>query len=314
MKLITSLSLLVLMGQHTKPSPHFYLKQAVYDWHGEFHRPLAFISSQTLITTSEEVWLAAWKFSYSMSSCKADLLRLAARNLDKDEIIERVVVCQDKGFFATIGTKTRLWDAASLQIKFTFAKKGDIGTFSPDGKRLAVYDQRQGLTIYQVDSGQPSASLKSSEEIISLAFTQDSKNVLLQPYNGKLLSWSLASTKVIPQAQMPVIKSEVVVFSPDCKWLAFAQGHTLHLFDLVKKVETVIQEDSTINAVAFSTDNSILVLGTDGIARVCNTKTWLITHTIDYGACVLEVVISPDGKSLVTEYNDKTISLWKLLP
>lgn len=313
MKLLAGLLLLILIGQHAKQPPYSFLKESVYDWHGEFHRPLKFITPQTLLTTSDEIWLAEWNFSHVTLAGKPDCTRLDTKDLGPDEIVEQVATSPANKVFATIGTNIRLWETATLRLKFTIHKKGQSGKFSPDGKQLAVYDQDQGLTIYHVDTGQLYASLKPAKAVVALTFTQDGKNVLLQPYNDRLLLWSLPEGKVFPQAQMPVVKSEVAVFSSDNKWLVFAQDHTLHLVDLIRKVEKVIQEDSNINVAAFSADNSALVLGTDGVARVYNTKTWLITHTIDYGSRVLEVVISPDGKLLVTEDNDKTINLWKLL-
>lgn len=112
-----------------------------------------------------------------------------------------------------------------------------------------------------------------------------------------------------------------VAFSPDEKYLAFTKHKTDHdigvlrLSDL-KVIQTMSEQDSYLNGIAFSPDGRFLVSGSDDYS--VHVWKWdnegfkdhyeLVKYTNQANA----VAFSPDGSLLVTGFQDGTIKIFQL--
>jgi WD40 repeat protein len=152
------------------------------------------------------------------------------------------------------------------------------------------------------------------------------------PPNGKLIAtvsnssvvqvWDLATgTALYRWSESDTERSwgyfRSVAFSPNGQWIAFAQGFTLRMWDVVTGSQQCIMKGHSGRAmcIAFSPDSSTIVSGSeDHTLRVWNAGTGterlvMTGHT----ASVNALAFAPDGQTIVSASDDGTLRVWDVL-
>jgi WD40 repeat protein len=126
-----------------------------------------------------------------------------------------------------------------------------------------------------------------------------------------LYKWSKSDT------EEPKDNFGSVSFSPNGQWIAFAQGSTLRVWDVVTGSQQCIMEghSDTATCIAFSPDNTTIVSGSqDSTLRVWDASTGaeglvMTGHT----ASVNALALAPDGQTIVSASDDGTLRVWDVL-
>ncbi|HZZ81863.1 MAG TPA: protein kinase [Gemmataceae bacterium] len=203
---------------------------------------------------------------------------------------------------AACGTKEgwgRLYDLTTRKqtatLKHPFALPEALA-FTPDGLRLAVGGEHNGLAVFDVDKGRQlsSAALPHANAgATRLAFNVDG-NILAAATNTDLSLWSVHPSGALAQILKPQPKMTAVRglrFSPQGSLLAVADADRVVVWDT--QAETIrVVIPAKARAVAFSPDSRSLVT-----AAATGIKVW--STDIDV-ACtrfpsVASLSFSPDG-------------------
>lgn len=183
---------------------------------------------------------------------------------------------------------------------------------------------------------QPPAAYKYPAVINAVAFTPDSKKLVVGGYH-ELTVWNVADGKLEKRVRTRAERAQAMVFLPDGK-LAVAgsrpgQEGDVRIYDLngpgkaeggvaildgVNDAKVLskhlLDTDDSVLAIALSEDGKKLASGgCDRIVRVWDLASGKVEHAIENHAdWVLGIAFSPDGKFLFTSSRDKTAKVWDL--
>ena len=216
--------------------------------------------------------------------------------------------------------------------------------FSPDGRTLASGSRDKTIRLWDVETGQPQATLKGHENRVNaVAFSPDGRT-LASGGGTDGDSWSSVYKKMLVDGDKTIRLWDVktgllrttleghenrvnaVAFSPDGRTLASgSRDKTIRLWDVETGLlrTTLKGHRDRVNSVAFSPDGTTLVSGsgTDG-GKDKTIRMWdmgqlpaipaiLKRHTILEDKDGVNVVaFSPDGRTLASGSWDKTVRVW----
>jgi WD40 repeat protein len=254
----------------------------------------------------------------------------------------------DGKIIATAGgwsTRIYLWETATGKPGGTLPSPGvytQVMQFSPDGKTLAVSgcqfleinDAPHDKTfLWDVRTRKPRHALKHNFGVTCLAFTPDSKTLVIGSGRDKegLSSWDVISGKELPR--LPTGGVAAAVSSPNGQLLATTAGEKgccVRLWNWRTGREVALLEtESRVNAIAFAPDGKTLLTGQNDphFVRLWDVSTHKLLREFDGhkksedpGPVVVTsrtgrancVAFSPDGASVASGGTDGRLLLWEV--
>jgi WD40 repeat protein len=201
--------------------------------------------------------------------------------------------------------------------------------FSPDGKKLAAVGEWQSVCVRDTKSGKRTRETSADwGEISDLTFTHDGKGVVTVTKGGSIANWEARTGKSLwsdEEDRAPVL---CVTLSPDGTMLAIGQGQRIELRDAMtgKIRKTIENSEMEIQSLAFSPNGRSLLVGELYTLRVNDIlRKWrgLVMLEIPegteqmrfskfdgvIGGCVSSVAFAPNGKSVLSNSSQHSVSL-----
>ncbi|MEU4426827.1 helix-turn-helix domain-containing protein [Actinoplanes sp. NPDC024001] len=186
--------------------------------------------------------------------------------------------------------------------------------FSPDSRRLAVADFSNGVTVWEVDGGNPVVLRGHSAKVSSVTFSPDGQRLASAADDGTVRIWDAAGRR--PPVVLPVEGPPLsVAFSPDGRRLAVSGMGPIRIWDATGRgTPTLLAgHEWTVKDVTFSPDGRHLAsAGSDGTVRLWPTsgraEPVILRGNDSY---VESVAFSPDGRRVASSHSgSNTIRVW----
>lgn len=198
--------------------------------------------------------------------------------------------------------------------------------FSTDGKFVFAASGENALQgevkQWNVADGSLVRTYEGHKDILySLAISPDGGVLATGSYDQKIKLWDTATGKEIKTLHGHNGAVFGLAFRPDGKILASASGdRTVKLWDVVKgeRVDTLSQPLKEVYCVAWSRDGRRLYAG----GRDNRIRVWEVSESafettnplresrFAHEGTILRLEFSPDGKSLLSSADDRTVKLW----
>ncbi|RCV47696.1 WD40 repeat domain-containing protein, partial [Marinitenerispora sediminis] len=253
----------------------------------------------------------------------------AATLTGHEDPVNSVVFSPDGSTLATSDEhfSVRLWDTGTWEETATLIEddtpltmSSTVVAFSPDGTTLAT--GHQSLQLWDTGTWEETATLGDTEWITSVAFSPDGSTLATGEAVGARL-WDADAGEETADLPGPADYVTSVAFSPDGSTLAAgtavdtagvvdgSDGGALRLWDTSTGDEagTLTEHDSTVDAVAFSPDGTVIAACSAGAVRLWDTGTGEETATLTAGEPGRALAFSPDGSTLATGHDDGTVRL-----
>lgn len=195
--------------------------------------------------------------------------------------------------------------------------------FSADGKRLAIADSSFEVRVIELPAGTVAQTLVHPDTLSQVAFDPAGAWLMVTGFNGNGGLYSLKDGK-----KLYSLRANSVGMLPDGKEAIVATSD--HFFKTVElksgKLRQPVSTDTQSPVVVVSRDGSTLVTWSPSApeVRVWDRKTGKVTSTLTPPAPdalmpekrqtneLVSVVISNDGKRLVTSAADRVVRVWDL--
>lgn len=241
-----------------------------------------------------------------------------------------------------------MWKIPGGECKIfqSHGQRVEQGVLMPDGKRIAVGYEDGALRIFDLKSAAVLATISSdfghSSTITALDSHSDNNLIMSGAMDGKTVLAISQSGKVIgvlqnlkdsePSASEPSATVgdeesreerttnwvEAIAFCKDPEYQVAATGTVngqIYIWDISKQVPRhAIQQDSGISKLVWYLKTSILYSsGLDGVVRCYDARSGQHLRSFSgHSADILDLVISSDGRTMLTTSDDGTARIFKI--
>ena len=218
-----------------------------------------------------------------------------------------------------------IWDLSNGQRLRTIRRRSGISCLaaSPDGGKLAVaLDSRNGVEIWEPQTGKLLGNLSIPQWIDGIAFSPDGRHILTVGEKGHAALWDAESRQQVTKFTGHLSDVTRGAFSPDGKLVATAdQNGLVHLWDpLTGRVVTSIRAHATkVTALTFSPDSQQIATANANREHSdlpVQIRLWdvatgeMAMEMKGHDVSVWCLAFTPDGRRLMSGSEDKTIKVW----
>jgi len=207
----------------------------------------------------------------------------------------------------------RIWDG--------FPEWTTAVAFAPDGKSLVVGTYEKIEIVDLAEEGKRRSIDMNTGFVHALAYAPDGKLIAAGSYQSVTVIDPATGEQRIFKGQRGYVRG--VAFSPDGQWLATAaEDESVRIWSVADGAErlTFSKHRLPATSIAVSTDGTFLA-STDGDAEqprkkgtayIWDATTGEVRATLNgHARGINGIVVSPDGKQVVTGGTDETVRVWE---
>lgn len=225
---------------------------------------------------------------------------------------QRAAWSPDGRSFATAATELKVWDADTLQLRFTAKGSNYVRAlcFSHDSSRVAVAEITGALFAYDSRTGQRIAQLQAPDRRpFALQWTHPSQ---LRVWSaGRIDLWSIPEATLQPEATLPTESSRDAITDGGLFLTGRKNPHEMQVWQAQQLLATIPAPDLPI-AFAGSRDGQHFAVGefSGALSLVVTGPTPRTNRFTAHRGLLNVLAFSPDGMRLASGGIDGVIRLW----
>lgn len=233
--------------------------------------------------------------------------------------VERVVFHPNGRLLGTAGRdwKARLWKIEGGRITGAAPVIFDHGApvttmkLSPDGQKLLTASRDSKVRIWSL-KGEIQHVVLHPAAVWGASFLADGQSLIVAGQDPHARSWKLPADQPEGVALDHPGDLYTVAFRPDGAVLATGGGaHVVRLWEMeTGRLAGELPHDGEIFALCFSPDGRFLAVVCDSKLLWWDLAEKRVRHVFEHPYVVSSVVVSPDGRRVVTGSRDGLLTLW----
>ncbi len=188
------------------------------------------------------------------------------------------------------------------------------GTFSPDCKRLASFEDDGTVRIWDVATAQETITIRHAKRISCVVFSLDGKWLASAGSDRTVRVWNADSGQETRTSEMQSGEVSSLAFSPEGTRIAFGDDQTLKVWAVANGRHTVsLRKDyDRIASLAFKPDGMLIALGGfDGMVKLLDAETGRETLNLGHIASrVNSLAFSRDGTRIACASASGKVHVW----
>lgn len=225
---------------------------------------------------------------------------------------------------SSAGSRVLLWDAETRALSRTLDAPAriEVLAFSPVGATLAAGSADRSITLWDVASGEQTATLTGHRDAVAaLAWSPDGARLASAGSLGdRVIVWDVDSGEALARLTAGAGGVFSVAWSPDGTrlaaglnsgqvWLWEVSGESIG----AEPVEEMEGHSGWVGALAWSPDGQFLASGAaDGQIAVYDREDGSSRRFTDHAYVIRGLAFSPDGTRLASAAQDERVIVWDL--
>lgn len=195
---------------------------------------------------------------------------------------------------------TQLWATDNWQEAARIARGGASITFAADGKRLALVRYREGVQIWDIESGPEVAKFSTNGDgkFAQMAFSPNGQWIAAiqeDEAHSSIQVWDMVTGRKIAQLKDNGRLARFV-FSPDGQRIVAGDSKGAIVWDVATGQEVSrMTQKSEVNPLAFSPDGQWIVSSGEGKTKIWDVTTGSEIASLNGLAEIRTVIFSPDS-------------------
>ncbi len=213
---------------------------------------------------------------------------------------------------ASFDRTAKLWDCETGKVIHSFqgfTHSFNSGIFSPDGKYILNASDDGSSKVWDYQKGELLHSLYGHQaDVLSATFSPEGSTILSDGRDGLIKLWEHPTGKLLNS-----FNATKAWFNYDGKSILTSLDGTAKLweYDTGKLLQTFEGLSETIYSAEFNRDGTRVIIDSDdhaGFTKIWNCRTGEMLQAFDQSA-----VFSPDGRFVLTIWNDTSAIIWDVV-